>query len=173
MNSFDLELHYDLGRACTLYSVRKNEDVKTEIDKFWEEFEPIVEFDSSVNALSDLIYRRIADELGAQEVFFRNERLAEALPPTFAKVKGFIFDYPKFPLRLFCMRLGIGIVILFGGGRKTSQTAQEGDTAKAFKEANLFASKIDKALSTGEIRLSVNGRKIVEVISGETDIIVI
>lgn len=54
-------------------------------------------------------------ERGANEFYFRNERLGEALPP----------PYKSGDLRLYCSRFSDRIVILGNGGIKTSQSAQD------------------------------------------------
>lgn len=68
----------------------------------------------------------------------------------------------EFPLRLYCLRLSSSCVILFNGGEKTSQKAQDGKTSMTFHEANIFADKILKAFAEKEIKLCEREREILD-----------
>jgi hypothetical protein len=48
--------------------------------------------------------------------------------------------------------------VLFNGGEKTAESAQEGKTSMAFYEANTFAKKILEALQQKEIYIIPNQR---------------
>lgn len=88
------------------------------------------------------ISRKIGDEMGALEDFFRFENSAQALPPLGTyKVENISVNYGNFPLRLYCLRISGSLLVLFNGGEKTSASAQSGNTSMAFHEANLFAKK--------------------------------
>jgi hypothetical protein len=59
--------------------------------------------------------RNIGNFYGAKENYFRPEKIAHALPPTFVGNK----------LRLYCLRHSDTIVILGNGGEKSTRTYQE------------------------------------------------
>jgi len=77
--------------------------------------------------------------------------------------------YRGFPLRLYCMALNEELVILFNGGIKDAQTAQESSDVISAKlyEANGFAKRILQAIQTGEI--VVHGRTLTDY-AGRPDI---
>jgi hypothetical protein len=61
-------------------------------------------------------------------------------------------NYPGFPLRLYCLRLSEKVVVLFNGGIKSAQTAQDSkDLRMKFFEAQTFAKRILEAISANEI----------------------
>lgn len=67
----------------------------------------------------------------------------------------------NFPLRLYCYRVSRNIVILFNGGIKDVVTVQDSPSLKAkFSEAQIFVKKIQDALQSGLITISVDGRYI-------------
>lgn len=79
-------------------------------------------------------------ERGAREYYFRFENNACAGPK---EVCG---------LRIYCIRCGDKVVILNGGGAKTSRTAQEGVfTKKYFDFINRVEKKFREKIQAGEI----------------------
>lgn len=62
--------------------------------------------------------------------------------------------FPANRLRLYCMRLSGGIVILFNGGVKESLAAQDSpDLSMKFHDAQHFAKKIEEYLREKDIVL--------------------
>lgn len=173
MNNFALELYDDEGRFCTFYSVRKEGASTNETEKFWERFFESEKFGRSLNELIELVFTKIGDEWGAKKIFFREERNAEALPKSYVRLGNIEIKFPDFPLRLYCIRINDGLVVLFGGGEKTARTAQEGDTAKSFEDAIFFATKIDEAFANKDIMVSPDGRNIIDCLNGGTELIVV
>ena len=147
MNTFAVEIFDDTGAQCTFYTVRWEDSELGETDKFFRKFENNSKLAASLQELAKFLSVVIADEYGANANFFRFENEAHALPP-FGKfqVGEIQISYSNFPLRLYCLRLTDGLVILFNGDEKTAATAQKGKTSMVFHEANLFAKRITEAL---------------------------
>ncbi len=123
--------------------------------------EKLPEIKDALQQLLELIREVIGNNHGAQDAFFnRFENRITALPPKgHIKISELELDYLGFPLRLYCLALNEETVILFNGGIKNAQTAQDSkDISMKFYEANEFAKRIIGAINTGEI--IVNGRMI-------------
>lgn len=167
MNTFQLLLWDDEGSACTFYTTSwdiDEEDINSETDKFFNQFaDPGHSFHDHSNQLARLITASIGEKYGAIDDFFdRSENLAQALPP---KPKYHVVEIMdmglNFPLRLYCYRVSRNIVILFNGGIKDVVTVQDSPSLKAkFSEAQIFVKKIQDALQSGLITISVDGRYI-------------
>ncbi len=168
VNNFSLEIFDDEGSECTFYTVRVDDSAITETRKFFVKFYNDERLGKSLQTLASLI-ESIGDR-GALPKFFRNERIAAALP-SYGNIKiGSIeFEFDDFPLRLYCLRLSDNLVILFNGNEKTSQSAQDGKTSMVFIEANQFAKRIMDALKSEEIMIK-NDREIVAY-NGSTELI--
>lgn len=160
MNTFALEIFDDQGQVCTFYTVRWVDEDLSETDKFFEKYENHSTFQRPLQELAEFISKKIGDEMGALEDFFRFENAAQALPPSGTyKVEDIYIDYGNFPLRLYCLRISETLVVLFNGGEKTADTAQGGKTSMAFRDANLFAKRIMDALINKEIYITPNRRE--------------
>ncbi len=150
MNTFTLEIFDDEGTECTFYTVRLDTEQLTETDKFFLRYEkPSSLFHEEAQKLLVLILELIGDVYGALDDFFdRFENKAQALPPKPGKVKLEIMHLgANFPLRLYCYRISDSIVVLFNGGIKDADTAQEsGDLSMKFRDAQQYAQKISKAI---------------------------
>ncbi len=176
MNTFALEIWYDEGNICTFYSVRWDtiNDGLSETDKFFDQYAiPEHPFQDEAMQLFRLITESIGNKYGAIDDFFnRSENKAQALPP---KNKGRVEEIKEFginfPLRLFCYRITEQIVILFNGGIKNANTAQESQSlSMKFYEAQIFVKKIENAFRSGMIEISDNERQI-QNFDGTTKII--
>jgi hypothetical protein len=136
----------------------------SEMDKFLLRMEAIPEMVPPLQELLELILETIGNTHGAQDAFFnRFENRVTALPPRGQiKISELELDYRGFPLRLYCLALSEEVVILFNGGIKDAQTAQEssGTLSMKFFEANEFGRTILQALNTTEIE--VQGRVIID-----------
>ena len=147
MNTFAIEIFDDTGAQCTFYTVRWEDSEFSETDKFFMKFENNSKLATSLQELAKFLSIVIAEEYGANVNFFKFENEAHALPPTGKFQVGEIeINYGNFPLRLYCLRLTDGLVILFNGDEKTASTAQKGKTSMVFHEANNFAKRITEAL---------------------------
>ena len=160
MNTFALEIFDDQGEVCTFYTVRWEDADFSETDKFFMKYENDDTFQQPLQELARFISKKIGDEMGALEDFFRFENTAQALPPSGTyKVENLYINYAHFPLRLYCLRISETLVVLFNGGEKTTGTAQGGKTSMAFREANRFAERILDALIKKDIYITDDHRE--------------
>jgi len=161
MSTFVLE-KWHKGARCTIYSIRldvDNDDALSEADKFFEKYGEIRNEDigNAAKLLLQFIVADIGDVHGARLEFFnRFEREANALPYKSDKAINEILDldnfYSGFPLRLYCYRVSEDVLVLYNGGIKTSQTAQNSDDISLkFYDAQKYTSKIREALIEGTI----------------------
>ncbi len=159
MNTFALEIFDDHGKVCTFYTVRWLDAQLSETDKFLVKYEDNIEFQRPLQELAKFISKKIGDEMGAVEEFFRFENAAQALPPSGTyEVEDLYINYGNFPLRLYCLRISKTLVVLFNGGEKTAGTAQGGKTSMVFQEANTFAKRILDALRDKDIYIDEDQR---------------
>lgn len=163
MNNFAVEIWYDEAKICTFYTVRwisDDEDLVSETDQFFDNFavsgHPLEE---QAFQLSRLITESIGNKYGATDDFFdRVEDNAQALPPVPKQRVEEIKDLGiNFPLRLFCLRISEKVVVLFNGGIKDADTAQESKNLSfKFYEAQTFAKRIMESLHSGMIQISTD-----------------
>lgn len=159
MNTFALEIFDDQGKVCTFYTVRWEDAKISETDKFFLKYETDSTLQRPLQELAKFISNKIGDEMGALEDFFRFENAAQALPPSGThKVEDLYINFGNFPLRLYCLRISETLVVLFNGGKKTSDTAQGGKTSMSFQEANIFAKRILDALREKDIYITNDQR---------------
>lgn len=160
MNTFALEIFDDEGSRCSFYTVRWDETDASETEKFFKKYATKKNFERPIQELSVFITKKIGNETGALEDFFKFENTAQALPPTGRhKIEELTINYGDFPLRLYCLRISNSLVVLFNGSEKTSDSAQGGKTSMVFVEANQFAQRILKALVDKDIYITNNGRE--------------
>lgn len=165
MSIFALEIWYDEASICTFYTVRKivgsSSDSFSEADSFFETYtERENPFQEQAFQLFHLITESIGNKYGAIDDFFdRTENYAQALPP---KPKQRVEEIKNlginFPLRLFCLRITEKIVVLFNGGIKNAENAQQSDLSGKFFEAQEFAKRILQALYDKTIEISEDER---------------
>ena len=123
------------------------EDDKNETEKF---FDLGIDNPTVIKKLQQIanFIQIMGNEKGAYKDFFRNEAHADALPPEskiFHRYK--LDEYLNNDLRLYCMRLSDSVVILFNGGIKTTNKAQDcPNVGPKFRMAQLFAKKIDEKI---------------------------
>lgn len=159
MNRFVLEIFDDQGKICTFYTVRWEDAELSETEKFFLKYENHITLYRPLQELAKFISKKIGDEKGALEDFFRFENSAHALPPSGNyKVEDVNINYGNFPLRLYCLRISESLVVLFNGGEKTSSNAQGGDTSMVFQEANFFAKRILEELFQKDIYITERKR---------------
>lgn len=160
MNTFALEKFDDQGSRCTFYTVRWEEAEWSETDKFFDKYESDTNFERPIQELAVFLTKKIGNDVGALEDFFRFENTAQALPPSGKhKVGEITINYGNFPLRLYCLRISDSLVVLFCGGEKTAENAQGGKTSMAFHEANQFAKRILEAIQQKEIYITPNEKE--------------
>lgn len=160
MNIFALEKFDDQGSRCTFYTVRWEDVAWSETDNFLDKYENNTDFERPIQELAVFITRKIGNDMGALEDFFRFENTAQALPPAGKhKVGEITINYGNFPLRIYCLRISNHLVVLFNGSEKTAENAQGGKTSMAFHEANQFAKRILEALLQKEIYITSNQKE--------------
>jgi len=160
VNIFALEKFDDQGSRCTFYTVRWEESDWSETDKFFDKYESDADFERHIQELAVFLTKKVGNDVGALEDFFRFENTAQALPPSGKhKVGEITINYGNFPLRIYCLRISDSLVVLFNGGEKTAENAQGGKTSMAFHEANQFAKRILEALHQKEIYITTNQKE--------------
>ena len=93
--------------------------------------------------------RSMANRTGAEEHFFK---LHEGNPGDSVIA---LYDHPDKHLRLYCIRLHKGIIILGGGGPKKVRALQEDEKLNyENKILRLVAKELDKRIKEGEINFS-------------------
>ncbi|MGL5892939.1 MAG: hypothetical protein ACRC3B_23815 [Bacteroidia bacterium] len=164
MNIF-VEKWDDEGSLVTYYTVRKEGASETETDRFLLNYEKHPKYREAVQELVQLLLYEMGDRDGAKKVFFnRNEDGSFGLPPR-GKIRlaHIELHFPEFPLRLYAMRIAEreDMVVLFGGGAKTSQKNIDcRDLHISMQEARVFAKRIDEALRSGEIWVNETTRSL-------------
>ncbi len=104
--------------------------------------------------------RKIGDEIGADDRYFRNESFrggdTRAFPPPARYLE------TECNLRLYCMRINENAVILFNGGEKTANTAQECDNVRRhFLQANKLSKAIFTAILEKEIMINEDDGRLI------------
>ena len=108
----------------------------------------------------NMYIRFIGEKYGAQKGHFKTEDAAERLPPPYHE---FIEteDVNDFGLRLYCIRLSPGVVILLNGDRKTALKVKDCKNCyKHFDLSRRIAKRIDKAIVEGDLKIDEYNRKI-------------
>lgn len=168
MNNFALEIWDDEGSKCTLYSIRWTDAIEeaenNETDLFFSRFENTDDpYFTQSSQLINLLTKVIADKYGATDDFVnRVEAKAYAMPPKPTRKIEEIADLGiNFPLRLYCYRVDEQVLILFNGGIKQSETAQESDDLRLrFYEAQNLSKRIEEAWRNEDIVYNPKTRKL-------------
>ena len=140
------------GNRCTLYSIQFTSEDDSEYERFYSKFIEYVKLNRDLLRIVQLV-DKIAEE-GALERLFRPE----------GKMKDSVVALPVLSskLRLYCLRLSDGILILGNGGVKQSRTYEEDDSLRGYV---LTLQKFEELLKEGQR----DGSVIVTERSIETD----
>lgn len=158
MNTFVLEIWDDEGSGATFYTVRKSNSKTAETDSFISKYKDHPKYGSYLTELLTLLYDIIAEEGAKIHFFKRPEGTSTALPPR-GKLYEFKLNFKDFPLRLYCLRLSDGLVVLFNGGHKTTGLAHDSKAVSMkLNEANTFAKAINNAIDD---TIRIEGRRII------------
>jgi len=173
---FALEIWDDECKKTTFYTVRKEDSDYNETDKFLLKFRSNPDLEKALKQLNALIIMEIGDKHGAKKAFFnRWEEGSFGLPPKgTVRVGEITFDYPKFPLRLYAMRVmeREDIVVLFNGGAKESGTNIDSpELHHSMQEAKRFAKKIAEAIKEKTIIIDEKFRRLKSA-EGDEEIII-
>ncbi len=162
MNNFAVEILDDIGALCTFYTVRWLDSELSETHKFFEKYDAIEDYSESAKKLSTFVFCVIGEDYGATDILFnRHENEVIGLPTKGRVHLGEIHHYyPNFPLRLYALRINENIVVLFNGGIKDAATNQEASLRMQWREACLFAQKINEAIRDEMIIINVFRRKL-------------
>ena len=130
-----IRLNYN--RKCTLYSIQFLTEDEAEYERFYNRFKEDAVFNEDLMSITDLI-DRIAN-FGAFERLFRPE----------GKMSDRVVALPiiKSKLRLYCLRLSDGILILGNGGVKNTRTYIENDELRGYV---VTLQNFDKLIKQGE-----------------------
>ncbi len=154
MNKFVLEVWDDECRMCTFYTVRKGDPEEgtlasmSETDKFFQTYGENPAYSADNMRLLDFLLDTIGEEIGPHNHFFnREENEVYGLPSKGkVRVKTVSYFFPRFPLRLYAIKIRAHIVVLFNGGVKDGETNQTSSLKTEWQEACRFARAIDTAL---------------------------
>ena len=168
MNRFVLEIWDNECQHCTFYTVRKGDPEEetlaplSETDHFFDRFGEDPIYSEAARELLSFLIDAIGDTHGPHPAFFnRNEREVEGLPLKGKHHIGAVqYHFPRFPLRLYAMKIHQHIVVLFNGGIKDGETNQTSSLESKWNEARRFARTIDNALFEKELLIDQDGREI-------------
>ncbi len=141
-------------RRVTFYSVKIENEAYSEVEKFILRFrEDAVHGEELQNILA--LLKIMGNEKGALSVLFRDEAMAQALPPErYHAIRQNLVQFIDANLRLFCLRISSNIVILFNGGVKESQKTQDSsDLLTKFRVAQRFCKAINDKIKNRELKV--------------------
>lgn len=121
MSEVELVLIND-GNKCTLYSIQFASEDTSEYERFYKKFVENATLNRDLQKIVQILYN--ISEVGALERLFRPE----------GKMKDSVVALPVLSskLRLYCLRLSNGILIIGNGGVKNSRTYNEDDTLRGY-----------------------------------------
>ncbi len=132
-------------RKVTFYTVRFEDETMSETDKFFNRFRDNLDRREQLREMAAFI-EEIGNVYGAKIWLFRDESAAEALPPEYRMaIRNGLVQFLDYDLRLFCIRLNDGVVILLNGGIKTAQKVN--DSPDLFPKFRL-AQQISRRVTT-------------------------
>lgn len=147
MNIFANILEVERYAKITYYTVKFEKKDVTEFDDFIRNLSALKHIEDELEILIEWL-GNIAENDGALERYFRHEGKAQAIPP---KGKFITIEFSE-NIRLYCLRVCESIVILFNGGIKTADKAQNCPNVKPhFTMANKLASKINEFFVSREL----------------------
>lgn len=125
------------GNKCTLYSIQFSSEDDTEYERFYAKFIKDAKLNTDLLRIVQIV-DKIAEE-GALERYFRPE----------GKMRDSVVALPVLSskLRLYCLRLSNGILVLGNGGIKNSRTYNEDDSLRGYV---LTLQKFEELLKEGQ-----------------------
>ncbi|MFZ5939677.1 MAG: hypothetical protein ACOYXB_03805 [Bacteroidota bacterium] len=149
-------------RKVKYYSICIEESENTEFEDFLTRMESEPEYEEDVINLFSWL-ELIGEYEGAKEKYFRHEGLisdTKALPPPASQMDDNGLNVRD--LRLYCQRLNEHVVILFNGGIKTKNKAQDCPNVSGyFRQANKFSKQINELFAQKEIKWNSNHTDII------------
>lgn len=139
------------GRKVTVYSVILENDNHTLFERFILENKPVFP-----DELADLRYqiKVMAENTGIRDRFFEKPegKLGQDIWALYDK---------RSKLRLYCMQIGHVVIILGGGGPKTTRTLQEDPKLKLENDLmRMVSDAITQRMSEKEIRLPLDSNEL-------------
>ena len=144
MNTFAkiIKIEDFTGKAVNYYTLHIEEREYNEFEDFIFRHITIEEIEVQLNYLNETLER--FSKQGAKAHYFRAEKAFHALPPPARFLE---FDMGNEQIRLYCLYVSKNIVILFNGGIKTKQKAQDCENVKRyFLEAEKLTAIIDSMI---------------------------
>ena len=144
MNEVELILLNE-GSNCTLYTIQFVGEDSSEYQKFYQKFIDNAQLNPDLLRIVEIM-GKIADK-GALERYFRPE----------GKRKDSVMALPIVPskLRLYCLRLSAGILILGNGDVKNSRTYQENDDLRGYVlTLQKFEELLKEGIKMGSVTIS-------------------
>lgn len=125
------------GNSCTLYSIQFNSEGTSEYERFYAKFIQNAKLNRDLLRIVQIV-DKIAEQ-GALERYFRPE----------GKIRDSVVALPVLTskLRLYCLRLSDGVLILGNGGVKNSRTYEEDDSLRGYV---LTLQKFEELLNEGK-----------------------
>ena len=144
MNEVELILLTE-GSKCTLYTIQFVGEDSSEFQKFYQKFIDNAKLNADLLRIVEIM-GKIAEK-GALERLFRPE----------SKMRDSVMALPIIPskLRLYCLRLSEGILILGNGDVKNSRTYQENDNLKGHVlTLQKFEELLKEGIQKGSVTIS-------------------
>lgn len=140
-----IDLHE--GQYANLYVIKLIENDSTEFDKFIDD--PDVKSDPNFDEFIQRLYN-IADRHGCKASFFKDESTRDN--PICA------LFHSDSDLRLYCIRYNLTLLIIGGGGLKSTRTYQEDERLNhCVQLLEDFWTRFDEHVKSGEIEISDRG----------------
>lgn len=146
MNNFATIVTGVKFRRITYYTIKLDSDSLPLFSLFMKAH-AAPEYKSDMDLLRHWM-KQLGETIGASTDYLRLEGAAHAIPPPVEITR------KGCRLRLYCLRMSPRVVILFNGGAKTKNKAQECPVvAPHFEQANRLALLLWKAFDDGILRL--------------------
>lgn len=141
-------------KRVKFYSVRIEDETYSEIEKFIIRFQQDKKYQEELDNILALL-KIMGNDKGAMPIFFRDESIANALPPERrGAIRQNMLHFIDADLRLFCLRMSNEIVVLFNGGVKDSQKTQDSvDLFPKFRLAQRLSKAINQKIMEKELRI--------------------
>ena len=134
------------------YSFRFEHSENNEFYDFLNRMEDESEYEEDMNNLFVWL-EYIGQKEGAKEKYFRHEGYnsdTSGLPPPRTIME--VYEIPVKDVRLYCFRLNEHVVVLFNGGIKTTDKAQDcPNVSQYFKQANNIVKKLNELFYENEL----------------------
>jgi len=142
--------HINTFKKVHYYSILFEDEEDSLFEQFINKY---IEDEGTKEELVEMVewIRKIGDEIGAKTKYFRHEGAtsdAKALPPPARFIEGAAGS-----LRLYCLVLSEQVVVLYNGGVKTKNKAQDcPNVSSHFRLANKISKVITQSFIEKEIR---------------------